>query len=50
MTAFDRRRNVLLHQISDGVAVPEPATWALMIMGFGAAGAMIRRKRALATV
>jgi hypothetical protein len=30
--------------------VPEPATWALMIMGFGAAGAMVRRKRALATV
>jgi hypothetical protein len=30
--------------------VPEPATWALMIMGFGAAGAMMRRKRALALV
>ena len=26
-------------------AVPEPATWALMIMGFGAAGAMLRRRR-----
>lgn len=25
--------------------VPEPATWALMIMGFGGAGAMIRRRR-----
>lgn len=30
-----------------GGAVPEPAAWALMIMGFGAAGAMIRRRRAL---
>jgi len=30
--------------------VPEPATWALMISGFGAAGAMLRRKRALALV
>jgi len=27
-------------------AVPEPATWALMIMGFGGAGAMLRRRRA----
>ncbi|MBI1199745.1 MAG: PEP-CTERM sorting domain-containing protein [Phenylobacterium sp.] len=24
--------------------VPEPATWALMIMGFGGAGAMLRRR------
>jgi hypothetical protein len=29
-------------------AVPEPATWALMISGFGLAGGMLRRKRALA--
>lgn len=29
-------------------AVPEPATWAMMIMGLGAAGAMVRRRRALA--
>ena len=26
-------------------AVPEPATWALMILGFGGAGAMIRRRK-----
>jgi PEP-CTERM motif len=25
--------------------VPEPATWAMMILGFGAAGAAIRRRR-----
>lgn len=25
-------------------AVPEPATWGLMILGFGAAGAMLRRR------
>ncbi len=27
--------------------IPEPATWALMIIGFGGAGAMLRRRRAL---
>jgi len=27
-------------------AVPEPTTWALMIAGFGGAGAMLRRRRA----
>ena len=26
-------------------AVPEPATWAMMIVGFGAAGAMVRTRR-----
>jgi hypothetical protein len=29
--------------------VPEPATWALMILGFGAAGAMLRRRHAALT-
>jgi hypothetical protein len=30
------------------VSVPEPATWAMLILGFGAAGSLIRRRRALA--
>jgi hypothetical protein len=30
-------------------AVPEPATWMMMIMGFGGLGAMIRRRRVGAT-
>jgi len=29
-------------------AVPEPATWALMIAGFGLAGVSLRRRRAVA--
>ena len=32
--------------ISTG-SVPEPATWAMMIIGFGAAGSMIRRRKAV---
>jgi hypothetical protein len=28
--------------------VPEPATWAMMIIGFGAAGSIIRRRREVA--
>jgi hypothetical protein len=34
-----------------GTAVPEPSTWALMILGFGGAGAMARsrRRQAVAT-
>ena len=31
------------------LGVPEPASWALLITGFGLAGSMLRRKRAVAT-
>ena len=31
-------------------AVPEPATWATMILGFGVAGSAIRRRRPIATL
>lgn len=34
-------------QLSTG-AVPEPATWAMMITGFGMAGTMLRRRRMVA--
>jgi hypothetical protein len=29
----------------ESVGVPEPATWAMMILGFGAAGAALRRRQ-----
>ena len=32
------------YQVSDA-AVPEPGAWALMILGFGGAGGMLRRRR-----
>jgi hypothetical protein len=31
-----------------GAPIPEPATWAMMILGFGGIGAMMRRRRSLA--
>lgn len=43
---FTRNGNAACNAIVDPVAgVPEPATWAMMILGFGGAGAMIRRAR-----
>lgn len=41
-----QNEGVLLDGISLS-AVPEPATWALMILGFGAVGAAMRRRRAV---
>jgi len=38
--------------VRDVAAVPEPATWAMMIIGFGGVGSMVRsssRRRALVT-
>jgi len=33
------------YQVNNNAAVPEPASWALMIVGFGGAGMVIRRRR-----
>ena len=34
-----------LGQALGGGAVPEPATWAMMLMGFGALGTVLRQQR-----
>ncbi|WP_114226440.1 MULTISPECIES: PEPxxWA-CTERM sorting domain-containing protein [Sphingomonas] len=36
----------LLDNVSVTAAVPEPATWALMLIGFGAVGVSMRKRRA----
>lgn len=45
---FTRNANAACNAIVDQPtpSVPEPASWALMIAGFGAAGAVLRRRRA----
>ena len=46
--AFSATANDPYGPAIDGVSispVPEPATWAMMIIGFGGAGAMLRRNR-----
>jgi hypothetical protein len=40
--------NVLLHGIQVTSAVPEPATWAMMLIGFGAVGFSMRRRQRVA--
>ena len=29
----------------DGVSVPEPGTWSMLIVGFAGVGALLRRRR-----
>ncbi|WP_068877503.1 PEPxxWA-CTERM sorting domain-containing protein, partial [Phenylobacterium sp. CCH9-H3] len=45
--SFTTSGDVALGQLrlGDITAVPEPSTWAMMIMGFGFAGALMRRRR-----
>jgi hypothetical protein len=46
MGDYGERTGTYRVTISDAIAgvVPEPASWALMIVGFGMAGAMLRRR------
>jgi hypothetical protein len=37
--------NAVLYTTGDPPGVPEPATWAMMLLGFGAAGTALRRSR-----
>ena len=45
-TAYGSHIDAISYEVLDAVApVPEPAIWAQMIAGFGAVGAVIRRRR-----
>ena len=44
---FFNAGNARLDATFNGGSVPEPATWAMMIAGFGLAGATLRRRRAV---
>ena len=39
---------VFVNEVSFGGVVPEPASWAMLITGFGLTGAMMRRRRLVA--
>jgi PEP-CTERM motif len=45
LIAFDNQSQVFLLGGGVGGGVPEPATWAMMIIGFGMIGAALRRRR-----
>jgi hypothetical protein len=38
-------RQIRLDEVTSTPAIPEPATWGMMLIGFGAVGGMMRRKR-----
>lgn len=46
LPTFDAATGRLTFAAMDPGAVPEPSTWAMMILGFGAMGAVLRRRRA----
>jgi hypothetical protein len=37
--------NILLHQIDVMAAVPEPSTWAMLILGFAGVGFLAYRRK-----
>jgi hypothetical protein len=42
-------KNFLITSLTGTLAVPEPTSWALMIIGFGGIGAAMRRRRSVAS-
>ena len=44
-TSIDLNQNGFSNGLIIGNGVPEPATWAMMLLGFGAVGFSMRRRR-----
>lgn len=44
-----RFQNMSYESVAPGGAVPEPATWAMMIVGFGSVGGAMRRRSSVKT-
>jgi hypothetical protein len=42
---FQATSNLLVYSTGAGGGVPEPATWAMLILGMGGMGAVLRRRR-----
>lgn len=47
--SHDRAGGTVDFEISEAAAVPEPATWATMLMGFGGVGGALRTRKRTAT-
>ena len=46
ITGQDDNHDDLILRVTVSPAIPEPATWAMMLLGFGAVGVAMRRRRA----
>lgn len=46
VTGQDDNHDDLILRVTVSPAIPEPATWAMMLLGFGAVGFAMRRRRA----
>ena len=49
-TNYLRNTAEIYRQFTNAGAVPEPATWAMMLMGFGLVGGAMRRRKVSTSV